>query len=141
MSEMAAMRVNVSVQDICLGHGTLSYMVEIEEQRQGEEGEVQEDLGIDPSRLMAVLSYVGLLVVVPLIMSRRDSFVMIHAKQGLVILLGYVVAIILAFWIPAVGSVLFLGLLVLAVAGAVQALLGHPWRIPVIGYLASRFTL
>lgn len=116
-------------------------MVEIEEQRQGEEGEVQEDLGIDPSRLMAVLSYVGLLVVVPLIMSRRDSFVMIHAKQGLVILLGYVVAIILAFWIPAVGSVLFLGLLVLAVAGAVQALLGHPWRIPVIGYLASRFTL
>ena len=37
------------------------------------------------SRFMAIVSYLGILCLVPLIMNRDDEFVYFHAKQGLII--------------------------------------------------------
>jgi len=81
------------------------------------------------------------LVFVPIMSAKHDPFVMAHAKQGLVILIGYALAFLAMIWLPSVGAVLFLVLILASVAGMIQALLGHRWRIPLIGQIAAKFTL
>lgn len=95
--------------------------------------------GLDERRLMAALSYVGVLVFVPLLVSKDDPFVRWHVQQGLVVLAGLVLALVAAAWVAVVGNVLFLVLMVVDIIALVQALLGRRWRIPGIGQLAEKF--
>lgn len=97
--------------------------------------------GLDERRLMAALSYVGVLVFVPLLMRKDDPFVRWHVQQGLVLLAGIILALLAAAWIAAVGNVLFLLLLVVDLIALVQALLGRRWKIPGIGQLAEQFRI
>ena len=98
-------------------------------------------IDIDEQKMMAALSYVGFLVLVPLFVSRDDKYVNWHAKQGLVLLIGLILAVVAAQWIAAVGNILFLVLLLVDVAALVQALLGKWWKIPVIGEIAQKFKI
>lgn len=100
-----------------------------------------EVVDVDENKLLAALSYVGVLVLVPLLVKRDDPFVRWHAKQGLVLLMGMVVAVMAAAWVSVVGNVLFLVLLIVAVVGLVQALLGRRWKIPIIGQIADSFKI
>lgn len=100
-----------------------------------------EIVDVDESKLMAALSYVGVLVLVPLLVRRDDAFVRWHAKQGLVLLIGMVMALLAVVWVPVIGNVLFLVLLVVSVIGLVQALLGRRWKIPIIGQVADSFRI
>lgn len=100
-----------------------------------------EVVDVDESKLMAALSYVGVLVLVPLLVRRDDAFVRWHAKQGLVLLIGMVIALLAVVWVPVIGNVLFLVLLVVSVIGLVQALLGRRWKIPIIGQVADSFRI
>lgn len=97
--------------------------------------------GIDDDRIFAVMAYLFILVFVPLTIRRNDPFVLFHVKQGLVILVGFVLAVIATYWSNAFGSLLFLLLLIANVLGLVQALSGRRWKIPLIGDIAHRFTL
>lgn len=97
--------------------------------------------GIDDDRIYAVMSYLFLLVIVPLLLRRNDPFVYFHAKQGIVLSIGFVIAVIATVWSSALGSILFLLFLTIDVIALVQALLGRRWKIPVIGDIAQRFTL
>lgn len=97
--------------------------------------------GLESYKLMAALSYLGVLVLVPLFAERENDFVTWHAKQGLVIVLGEVVAIFAGYWSGLAGSVLFLLLLLASVIGLMQALLGRRWQAPLIGALAEKFKL
>ncbi len=96
---------------------------------------------VDEDKLMAALSYIGVLVLVPLLVKRDNPFVRWHAKQGLVVLIGIALSLMTAAWVPALGNVLFLLLLLAAVVGLVQALLGRRWRIPIIGHIADSFKI
>lgn len=98
-------------------------------------------IDVDEQRIMAALSYVGFLVLVPLFVSRDNKYVYWHAKQGLVLLIGLIVAVIATQWISAVGNILFLVLLLVDVAALSQALLGRSWKIPVIGNIAEKFKI
>ncbi|MEX2054675.1 MAG: hypothetical protein WD972_00695 [Candidatus Andersenbacteria bacterium] len=97
--------------------------------------------GIDDDKLFAVLSYLLILVVVPLFVKRNDPFIQFHAKQGLVILIGFILSLIAAQWLPSVGSLLFIVLLIVDMIALVQALLGRRWKIPLIGELAQKFNI
>ena len=102
----------------------------------------QEDItGVDPNRLMAAISYLGILVLIPLFLKRDDSFVLFHAKQGLVIFIGYVLASILARFMPIAGNLLWLVMIVASIAGFIQALRGLRWKVPGIGDIADTFKL
>jgi uncharacterized membrane protein len=104
--------------------------------------EGDEDLtGVDPNNLMAALSYLAILVLVPLFTKKNDSYTAFHTKQGLVILIGYVVASIAAIWMPAIGNLLFLLLLIASIAGFIQAMRGKRWKIPGIGDIANTFSI
>ncbi len=97
--------------------------------------------GVDSNKLMAAVSYLGILVIIPLLISRKDKFVLFHAKQGLVLLLVYVVAGIAMSWIPIIGNLVGLLGFVASIAGLIQALQGKWWKMPLIGDLAAKFRI
>lgn len=96
---------------------------------------------ISDEKLMAALSYIGVLVLIPLFTRKSDPYVHFHAKQGLVIFIGEVVAIIAGQWITVVGNLLFVLLLVASVIGLVQALQGRRFKIPGIAAIADKFSV
>lgn len=97
-------------------------------------------------KLMAFLSYLGILVIIPLLVKKDDPYVKFHAKQGLTLLVAgvilWVVAMILAF-IPIIGwiiaFILWITLIILAIIGIVNALTGKEKPLPLIGRFAEKF--
>jgi len=79
--------------------------------------------------IMIVLSYLGLLALIPLLVEKNDKEVQWHAKHGLVLLVAEV-ALFIVYWIlmMIVTNIPFLG----CIAGIVGGLL---WFVVVIGIL------
>lgn len=90
---------------------------------------------------MAALAYVGVLVLIPLFTRKNNPFVYFHVKQGLVLLIGEVIALIASQWIVLAGNLLFVVLMIASVVGLVQALQGRRFKLPVIGDLAEKFSV
>lgn len=89
---------------------------------------------IEDGKPMAVLSYVPFLCFFAYLHGRNNRFTREHAKQGIVLFIAEVIAVIGAlFWKAA----LFLAS-VAAVAGIVYALQGKLWKIPLIGVIADK---
>jgi uncharacterized membrane protein len=91
---------------------------------------------IADNKMMAALSYVGLLFLVPLLAKKDSKYAQEHAKQGLVLCIAYVALMVIGV-VPILGwLVSFFGsiaLLVLDVIGLVKCLQGEFYEIPVIG--------
>jgi len=102
----------------------------------------QED--IQDNKVIAALSYFGLLVLVPLLAKKDSPYCQFHAKQGLVLLIAWVIIGIIAV-IPILGWIVgFLGsifLLVLFVIGLINALGGKAKELPVIGQFGAKFNI
>ncbi|PIT97890.1 MAG: hypothetical protein COT71_03695 [Candidatus Andersenbacteria bacterium CG10_big_fil_rev_8_21_14_0_10_54_11] len=96
---------------------------------------------IDERRLMAAMSYAAVLVFIPLLAGGVDPFVRFHAKQGLVLLGGLALALLAAVWISAVGTALFVLVVLLDLAGLLQSLLGRQWKIPGVYYISELFQI
>jgi len=91
--------------------------------------------------LMAALSYVFVLFLIPLLFERESEYVQFHAKQGLVLFIVEVIFTILAsvfFFIPLVGWVLYLFVFIMAMKGFVMALQGKKWEMPWLGGYAKK---
>lgn len=94
--------------------------------------------------IMAALSYVGPLVIIPFLTHREDSFVLFHIKQGLLLLIiGLIVHVsmfFLFFLIPFF-MLINLGLFVLAIVGIINALRHKEETLPIVGKFASHIKL
>jgi uncharacterized membrane protein len=95
--------------------------------------------------IIACLSYLGILFLIPLLAKKDSKFCMFHAKQGLAL---FIVSIIISFlgMIPLLGWFIILPLgmlfvLILAIWGIVAALQGKETKLPLIGSLAEKFDL
>ena len=92
------------------------------------------------TKLMAGLSYLGVLCFVPLMFGRGDAFTHFHSRQGLVLWIWGIVALFL-FPLP-FGRVLFsfssTAILVFSVIGLVSVALGRAWRLPLVHELATK---
>ena len=101
---------------------------------------LQREAGLS-ARTLAVMSYLGVLSLVPLVMNRNNSYVQFHARQGVVLWMWEVLAIY-TLLVPAVGHFFFrvssVVCLVLSVIGVLSVLLGRAWKFPVIGDWAAR---
>ena len=98
----------------------------------------------DNAMVMAILAYIGPLVIVSFITSKDNPFVKFHIKQGLVLLVIEAV-----FW--AAGSFIYipflwqiigllnLAVLVLSVLGIVNAVNKKEAELPVVGQFAKYF--
>jgi len=106
------------------------------------ESETLEDIAdIEESWLYAMLSYISVLVLVPLLTRKDDPFVNYHIRQGLVVLAGTIISLLVTIWFPRFGGLLFLLFLVVSVVGIVTTLQGRQWKIPGVGHIAELFKI
>ncbi|MFH1046663.1 MAG: DUF4870 domain-containing protein [Candidatus Omnitrophota bacterium] len=103
-----------------------------------------EDKAIEEGKVIAILSYISILCIIPLILKKDNKFVLHHAKQGLVLFIAEVALSILIIipvlgWVVApIGSVV---LLIVSLIGIIQVLQGSYWKCPVVSDLAEKIKL
>ncbi|MFC1479846.1 DUF4870 domain-containing protein [Candidatus Omnitrophota bacterium] len=89
----------------------------------------------------AILSYLWVLCLIPILMKKEDEFVRFHARQGLMLFIVEVGIGIIGI-IPMLGQVIYLlGMLIcglLSLIGIVQVLMGNKWKMPVVGEWAEK---
>ncbi|MEK7641880.1 MAG: hypothetical protein AAB365_02705 [Patescibacteria group bacterium] len=94
--------------------------------------------------LMAVLAYIGPLVLVSYLTAKDDSFVKFHIKQGLVLLVIEVIVwvIVRMIWMLwPVGQIVHLVVFILAIVGIVNVLKGREKALPFVGSFAAHFKI
>ena len=99
-------------------------------------------------RMIAILAYLGFLVVIPFLLDvRKDPFVKFHLKQGVALLIfeaiGWVIAIAIG-WMPVFGWIIttiwsVVGLL-LSIIGILNVLQGKEKELPLVGPYGNNFT-
>jgi uncharacterized membrane protein len=97
-------------------------------------GDVQENKSI------ALLSYISILFLIPLLSKKDSTFCQFHAKQGLVL---FIVEVIGWFLTPFFGLGVLVNLvaLILLIVGIVNVLNGEMKKLPLIGDFADKFNL
>lgn len=95
--------------------------------------------------VMLVLSYLGILALIPLLTEKSDREVQWHARHGLVLLVGYMILTVGLFLVSLVVGFLgmlqvplWIGYVVLIVLGITNALNGKRFLIPGVSELADR---
>lgn len=89
---------------------------------------------INTNRVLAALSYVWIVSLLMLLLKKDSAFVQFHAKQGFVLW----VASLIFWFIPFVGWLLNVIVLVFVVVGFIQALSGVWWKAPYISRWAEK---
>ena len=97
------------------------------------------------ARIMAALSYIWVLVLIPILTKKDDEYVQFHAKQGLVLFIGSFVVMVLGM-IPILGWLIilplgWLAIIVLSILGIVNALAGKKWEMPFLSKYAKKINL
>ena len=87
--------------------------------------------------LLAVLSYLNILVLIPLLASKNRPFVKFHAKQG-VVLLAYFAVSMFTLFLPAVPYLFALFYVICVICGVINVVRGGEKHLPLIGKLANR---
>jgi len=100
------------------------------------------DQQILEGKIFAILSYLSILCIIPLVFKKDNSFVLKHSKQGLILFLGevavFIVHIILGQWILRLGMFVF-G--VFSFFGLIASLQGRDAKLPIVSKLADSVTL
>ncbi len=91
----------------------------------------EKDKDIEQNNTIAALSYVWILFLIPMLAKRRSKFCQFHAKQGLVLFIVEIIASFI-FWIPLIGQLLVLLLIIISIIGIVKTLNGEWWKVPFI---------
>jgi len=99
---------------------------------------------------MLVLSYLGILCLIPLLMKKDDPEVQWHAKNGTVLfgaeVIFVIVRIMLIFiripflgcGLAVIGCVIWLGFLALSIVCIMKAVKGERFRIPILTDIAEK---
>ena len=98
---------------------------------------------IDEGKAAAILGYIPFMCFVPLVKMKDNPFALRHGKQGLVLFIIEIIAVI--FLLPKISDLLWSLVIVLclacAVAGIIFSLQGQDWKIPFIGDLANKLKI
>ncbi len=100
--------------------------------------------------IMLVLSYLGILALIPLLIKKEDREIQWHAKNGLAIAIAYIIIIIVwtfgSTFLPStvgcalsfVGCGLWIGYIVLIIFAIMKAMKGEKLRVPGISDFADK---
>ena len=95
---------------------------------------------MEGNKLLAAISYIGILFLVPLLAAKDDAFARYHANQGLVLFIANIAAAIAGFILGfnpvngiIVAWIIRIALLVLMILGIINALKGEMKPLPLIG--------
>ena len=92
----------------------------------------------DQGILVAILSYitlVGWIIALILNMNKKTDLGSFHLRQGLLL----VIAWLIFWWIPVIGWLLNIVVLVFAIMGLVYAIQGQKKEVPIVGSLAQQW--
>ncbi|MSR85150.1 hypothetical protein EXS71_01795 [Candidatus Uhrbacteria bacterium] len=92
------------------------------------------------NKAVAALSYLWILVFIPLFLKKDSKYAQEHAKQGLIMFIAFIVGW-LVFWIPVIGWLLWLVLAIADLYALVCAIQGKFWEVPLLGALRNKFNL
>jgi len=99
---------------------------------------------IDDNKVIAAIGYLCILFLVPLLGAKNSPYAQFHAKQGLMLFVGWVVVWVIGL-IPILGWIIgFLGTILLAVIsliGLIKALQGEAWEVPFLANLAKQLKI
>ena len=97
----------------------------------------------EEGRMAAIMAYIPILCFIPLLNMRENKEAHFHARQGVLLFLIEVLAVI--FLIPGISNFVFKAVLIVAVAlsvvGIYFALQGKNFKLPIIGDLADKAKL
>jgi uncharacterized membrane protein len=103
---------------------------------QGPSGQSPDNKDVEENKLWAFLGYLGILCLIPLLAKKDSKFAQFHAKQGLVMLIGWFFV-----WIPIVGWIVGLALFVFWIMGVINVFSGKMTPLPIIGDLAAKINI
>ncbi len=95
---------------------------------------------VEEGKSIAWLSYLGILVIIPILLQKDNPYTKFHIKQGLVLLIASIVWSIVSFFfgfIPIVGLIIsllgWIFLMILSIIGIINAIQGKEAELPLIG--------
>ena len=91
-------------------------------------------------RILAALSYLGILFLIPMLVRKDNEFCKYHVRQGIVL---FAIDVLLSFgflhaW---VGAVLSFIIFIVSIIAIVRTLQGVKWELPLVGKYAQKITL
>jgi uncharacterized membrane protein len=92
--------------------------------------------------LMAILAYIGPLILVSYLLAEKEPFVKFHIKQGLLLVIAEVAVWMLSMMLWPLFPLIQIAnifLFVLAVVGIIRAAQGEQKELPFVGHLAENF--
>lgn len=95
---------------------------------------------IEDNRVIACLSYIGILFLIPLLAKRDSKYCQEHAKQGLVLFIVMLVGSLI-FWFPIIGWLLCLAWIIIDAMALLKCFAGEFWEAPVFGKYRSKINL
>lgn len=82
--------------------------------------------------ILALISYLNILVFIPLLLSKKNTFIAYHAKQGFALLVVWVL-FFFSFYIPVLPWIFALYILICIVYGIYNVLTSKEKPLPIIG--------
>lgn len=114
-------------------------------QKKGEEMEEMKNAGpkmqVTKENIFSIISYVGVLCLVPILMKKEDPFTKFHARQGLmlfIIEIGLMIIGIIPFLGAVISQIGMLACLVVSIMGIIKVLKAEQWKIPYVGDWAEK---
>jgi fumarate reductase subunit D len=92
-------------------------------------------------KIYAILSYLSILCIIPLILKKNNPFVLAHGKQGLILFIAEVAVWILSIVFPCILAPLTFILWALSFWGLIAVLKGEFVRLPIIATWADKVSL
>ncbi len=102
------------------------------------------DKVVQEGKLFAVFSYISILCFVPLFLKKDNRFAYFHAKQGLVVFIGEVLAAIFSkvpFFGPLIQWVSIATFSLVSIIGIIQVLMGQYWKMPYVYPIAEKINI
>lgn len=99
---------------------------------------------VESNRIMAIVAYLGILCLLPLLLAKDSKYARFHGQQGLILLIFWLVISVVAV-IPILGWIIaFVGYIagiVLTLIGIMNAARGEAKELPWIGHYAGKLNL
>ncbi len=103
--------------------------------------EKQNETQVLEGKIFAVLSYISIFCIIPLIFKKENNFVLSHAKQGLVLFVAEVAVFVISVIIEIIFRPFIFVLGILSLWGMIEALRGQYVKLPLISDIADKITL
>ena len=92
---------------------------------------------IQENKTIAMLSYLGILFIIPMLLKPKSEFVKFHIKQGIVLTIGWVIGMVL-YPIFGLGFFVHIAIVIFSIMGIINVSEGKMKDLPIVSDLAQK---